>query len=158
MAWRKGVNCTYCLVCCMGLCLSFFKKNSVYSEPCFLYVFRKLWEGFAGMDLICFHFSSFPSLRYPLPFLIFGLLFIRDGLLFSGFRAEKFPSWKFAFVITIILLIVGAGTKEESPDIRDSGRAEVKETLELKSVCGIELRRTSWGFYLFPFILVAMEH
>lgn len=49
------------------------------------------------MDLV-FFFTHFASSRYPLPFLIFELLFIRDGLLFfPGFRAKKFPWLNFHF-------------------------------------------------------------
>lgn len=63
-----------------------------------------------------FLLTHFASSRYPLPFLIFELLFIRDGLLFfPGFRAKRFPWLKFHFFITIsMLIIVGAGTREVS--------------------------------------------
>lgn len=62
-----------------------------------------LWEGFAHMDLVFFLLTHSASSRYPLPFLIFELLFIRDGSLFSGFLSKKVHLVKFLHFLLVLL-------------------------------------------------------
>lgn len=101
------------------------------------------------MDLVFFLLPHSASLRYPLPFLIFELCLSGMGCFFFRVTEQKgSPGEKFAFFITIILLIiVGAGIRKANL-IRDDEKMGVSDQ---NLFAGVELGSSGFLFcFFFP--------